>query len=162
MDPITRLIHTASVAVASIVMIAMMAMVAVDVAMRSFIGAGFPATAEIVSRYFMVALSLLPLALTQIEDRHIEVSIFTDRLSPAKRRINRIFCLCASLAAFGLLGWFTLFEAIHKTQLRAYVEAGTLQVPTWPSYWIPPISAALMVIVLILQISGQLMRKKDI
>ena len=160
MDPITRLIRHASMAVASVILIAMMLLVALDVSLRSFFGAGFPATAEIVSRYFMVAISLLPLALTQIEDRHIEVSIFTDRLGPRARKINTIFCLTLSLIAFALMGWFTLGEALHMTQLRAYVEAGTLIVPTWPSYWIPPISAALMVLVLALQILAQLMPSK--
>lgn len=72
MDAIERAVARISALVGSAVLLAMMLQITVDVFMRNFVGAGFPATANIVSRYYMVAVSFLPLAMTQVADRHIE------------------------------------------------------------------------------------------
>jgi TRAP-type C4-dicarboxylate transport system permease small subunit len=131
---------------------AMMLQITIDVFMRNFVGAGFPATPDIVSRYYMVAVSFLPLALTQVADRHIEATIFTDKLRGRARQVVLGLGVVVGIAVFALLAWGTGAEALRQTARGAYVEAGTIHFPTWPSYWILPVSAALMLVVLTLRL----------
>lgn len=152
MDATERAVAWISAIVGSAVLMAMMLQITVDVFMRNFVGAGFPATADIVSRYYMVAVSFLPLAMTQVADRHIEATIFTDKLRGGARRAVLLFGTAIGIAVFALVAWGTGAEAMRQTARAAYVEAGTIHVPTWPSYWIVPVSAALMLVVLALRL----------
>ncbi|NAZ17983.1 TRAP transporter small permease subunit, partial [Glutamicibacter soli] len=81
LKPIETAIARFSMVMGGLVLIAMMLQVVIDVLMRSFLGAGFPATADLVGKYYMVAVSLLPLALTELKRRHIEATIFTQNLT---------------------------------------------------------------------------------
>lgn len=130
--------------------------ITVDVLGRNLAGQAIPATADLVGKYYMVAVSFVPLALTQIHRRHIEATIFTDRMSGAPRRIVGVLGVAIAIAVFALMTWGTALEAIKNTARRSYVEAGLIHVPTWPSYWILPLSFALMVLVLALQLPAAL------
>ena len=152
MDALERFVARVSAFVGGLILMAMMLQITVDVLMRNFVGAGFPATADMVSRYYMVAVSFLPLAMTQIADRHIEATIFTDKLRGGARRAVVALGTLMAIAVFALLGWGTAAEAMKQTARRAYVEAGTIHFPTWPSYWILPVSALLMLIVLCIRL----------
>lgn len=130
----------------------MMVQIVVDVFMRNVMGAGFPATAELVSKYYMVAVSFIPVAYAELKRRHIEATIFTDYLP--KRLMPVIFFLgfALSLAVYGLLTWGTFGEAMKKTAKKAYVEAGSMDFYTWPSYWILPVAFGLMTLVCLLRL----------
>ncbi|TKW64973.1 MAG: TRAP transporter small permease [Paracoccus denitrificans] len=141
-----------SIVLGSLVLIAMMMQVVVDVFMRTFLGTGFPATADLVGKYYMVAVSFLPLAVTEIERRHIEATIFTQKLTGTPRRAVFLLGFVVALIVFAVMTWGSFTEALKQTERGAYIEAGTMRFPTWPSYWILPISFALMVIVLVLRI----------
>ncbi|MCB1352873.1 MAG: TRAP transporter small permease [Rhodobacteraceae bacterium] len=152
METVERWISRVSILCASLILLAMMLQVVIDVGMRSLLGAGFPATADIVARYYMVAVSFLPLAMTEIGRRHIEATIFTEGLRGAPRRAIQALGVTAGLVAFGLLAWGTALEALSQTRRGAYVEAGAIVVPTWPSYWILPVSLGLMEVVMVLRL----------
>lgn len=154
MNGLERLVARISAFVGSIVLVAMMLQIVIDVFMRNLVGAGFPATPDIVSRYYMVAVSFLPLAMTQALDRHIEATIFTNRLKGGALRAVLIGGVLVAIAVFGLLAWGGTLEALKQTARRAYVEAGVIHFPTWPSYWILPFSAALMLVVLVSRLAG--------
>lgn len=153
MRAVERWISRISLLFAALIVLAMMLQVVIDVAMRKILGAGFPATADIVGRYYMVAASFLPLAATEVGRRHIAATIFTDRLRGAPRKAIQGIGLLLSLGVFGLLFWGTLEEALKQTARGAYVEAGTINLPTWPSYWTLPLSFALMEIVLLMRLT---------
>ncbi len=152
METVERWISRISIVFASVIVLAMMLQIVIDVAMRNFLGGGFPATADVVSRYYMVAVSFLPLAMTEVGRRHISATIFTDKLKGGPRRAIQVLGVGLGLAVFGILTWGTGVEALSQTSRDAYVEAGVLRVPTWPSYWILPISFGLMEIVLVLRL----------
>lgn len=153
MKALERWISRISLLFASLVVLAMMLQVVVDVAMRKALGAGFPATADIVGRYYMVAVSFVPLAATEVGRRHIAATIFTDQLRGPARKAVQGFALLLSLGVFGLLFWGTLEEALKQTARAAYIEAGTINLPTWPSYWTLPLSFVLMEIVLLMRLA---------
>ncbi|MFV0243558.1 MAG: TRAP transporter small permease [Qingshengfaniella sp.] len=152
MEKLETWISRISILFAGLIVLAMMLQVVVDVFMRNFVGAGLPATAELVSRYYMVAVSFLPLAMTETARRHIEATIFTGGLTGMARTAIYLLGCGMGLIVFGLLAYGSLREAIGKTGLGAYVDVGTLRFPTWPSYWILPVSFALMEVVLILKL----------
>lgn len=135
-----------------IILCLMMVQIVVDVFMRNVLGAGFPATAELVAKYYMVAVSFVPVAYAELKRRHIEATIFTDYLP--KRAMPPIFLLGFALSAlvYGTLTWGTYREAVSKTLRKAYVEAGAMDFYTWPSYWILPIAFGVMTLVCVLRV----------
>lgn len=152
METLERWIDRISVVFASVVLLAMMLQIVIDVIMRSMLGAGFPATADLVSRYYMVAISLLPLAVTEIHRRHIEATIFTDKLRGGLRHAVAWLGILIALCVFAMMAHASFGEAMKQTARGAYVEVGTTVFPTWPSYWIPPASFALMALVLLVRV----------
>lgn len=64
LKPIETAIARFSMVMGGVVLVLMMLQVVIDVFMRAFLGAGFPATPDLVGKYYMVAVSVFPLALT--------------------------------------------------------------------------------------------------
>ena len=152
MKSIETVIARVSIVLGSLVMVAMMMQVVVDVFMRTFLGTGFPATPDLVGKYYMVAVSFLPLAVTEIHRRHIEATIFTQKLTGLPRKAVFLFGFVVALIVFAVMAWGSFGEAMKQTGRGAYIEVGTAHFPTWPSYWILPISFSLMIVVLVLRI----------
>ncbi|AUH32664.1 TRAP transporter small permease [Paracoccus tegillarcae] len=141
-----------SMALGGLVLVAMMMQVVVDVFMRAFLGAGFPATSDLVSKYYMVAVSVLPLALTEVKRRHIEATIFTQKLTGTSLKAVQLFGFVIFACVLAVLLYGGTVEAISKTARGAYVEAGTIRFVTWPSYWIMPLSFGLALLIMVLRI----------
>lgn len=146
-------IRRVTVVVGCFVLCLMMLQVVVDVFLRTFAGAGFPATPDLVSKYYMVAVSFLPLALTEVKRRHIEATIFTEKLTGRARDAVFLLGFAIGTAVFSVLFWGTAQEAISQTARGSYVEAGVVRFLTWPSYWILPVSFGLMTVMLALRVA---------
>ena len=147
-----RFVGTATKLIGSVVLILMALQIVVDVFMRNLVGAGFPATTDLVSKYYMILVSFLPIAYAELQRRHVEASVFTDMLPRPTHRWIYLLGFALSFAAYVLLAWGTFREAIVQTGRGAYVEAGALIFYTWPGYWVLPISFALMALVLALRL----------
>ncbi|HPQ95355.1 MAG: TRAP transporter small permease [Thiothrix sp.] len=135
-----------------IILILMMLQVVIDVFMRAFLGAGFPATADLVGKYYMVAVSVLPLALTELKRRHIEATIFTQNLSRKALKTVLLFGFLVFGVVLAVLTYGSMLEAISKTTRGAYIEAGLVHFITWPSYWILPFSFGLALVIIVIRI----------
>lgn len=131
-----------------LILCGMMLQIVIDVVMRNTIGHGLPATPEIVSRYSMVALSFLPIAFTEIRRRHIEASLFTDKLPIRYKRFVLLFGYILSFIVYSILTYGTGVEAWVQTRRGAYIESGVTNLAVWPSYWVLPFSFGMMVIVI--------------
>ncbi|MCI4663022.1 MAG: TRAP transporter small permease subunit [Neomegalonema sp.] len=127
-------------------------LIVIDVFLRNVVGAGFPVTAELVAKYFMVAVSFLPVAYAELRRRHIEATIFTDYLPKSLMPVVFFFGFLLSAGAYGLLTWGSATDALSKTARGAYVEAGTMDFVTWPAYWIPVIGFGMMVLICVLRL----------
>ncbi|MBA83835.1 TRAP transporter small permease [Thalassobius sp. S69A] len=138
--------------VGSAILILMALQIVIDVAMRNLLGAGFPATAEIVSKYYMLAVSFLPIAYAELQRRHVEASIFTDMMPRKTHGVIYALGFALSLIVYCLLAWGTGKEALHQTKRGAYVEAGAMDFYTWPGTWILPFCFGLMAIVVALRL----------
>ncbi|WP_221794285.1 TRAP transporter small permease [Oceanobacter mangrovi] len=141
-----------TIGIGSLILVLMVLQIVIDVAMRSLLGAGFPATSELVSKYYMVAVSFLPIAYAELRNRHVEATIFTDRLPARLKLLVTLIGFLLSLAVYSMLAWGTLQEAIGHTEKGSYVESGVDMFYTWPSYWILPLSFALMALVASLRV----------
>lgn len=138
--------------VGSAILILMALQIVIDVAMRNLVGAGFPATAELVSKYYMLAVSFLPIAYAELQRRHVEASIFTDMMPKWTHTPIYGLGFVLSLFVYGILAYGTFREAVSKTSRGAYVEAGTIDFYTWPGTWILPVCFGLMFIVVLMRL----------
>lgn len=147
MELINRFIANATKWIGSAILLLMALQIVIDVFMRNVVGAGFPATSELVSKYYMLAVSFLPVAYSELKRRHVEASIFTNMLPKKLHPAVYFLGFAISLAAYGILAWGTAKEALVQTGRGAYVETGTLFFYTWPGYWILPVCFGLMALV---------------
>ena len=147
-----NIVGAATKIIGSAVLVLMALQIVIDVFMRNVVGAGFPATTDLVSKYYMVLVSFLPIAYAELQRRHVEASVFTDLMPQVTHRWIYLFGFVLSLVVYVLLAWGSFGEAMKQTDRGAYVEAGTVVFYTWPGYWILPVSFALMAVVLVLRI----------
>lgn len=147
-----RLISGGTIAIGGFVLMLMMLQVVVDVVLRQVLGAGFPATPDLVGKYYMVALAVLPIALTEVKRRHIEATIFTDKLPERARNAFGLLGFVLATAVYGLLTYASTTDALRQTAKGAYIEAGVLKVLTWPSYWFLPLAFGAMAILTALRV----------
>ncbi|PHR61743.1 MAG: C4-dicarboxylate ABC transporter [Robiginitomaculum sp.] len=138
--------------IGSIVLCLMAVQIVVDVTMRNVLGTGFPATSELVSKYFMLVVSFLPVAYAELERRHIEASVFTDLMPDFTRPAVNLLGFVLSFIVYAFLTYGTAAEAARQTSRKSYVETGLTDFYTWPGYWILPICFGLMTIVLGLRV----------
>ena len=152
LKPIETAVARISMVLGGVVLLAMMLQVVIDVFMRAFLGAGFPATADLVGKYYMVAVSVLPLALTELKRRHIEATVFTQTLTGTPLKLVQLLGFGIFAAVLAVLTYGSCLEAMRQMSRGAYIEAGTLRFVTWPSYWILPISFGLALLIMSIRI----------
>lgn len=150
--PIKTAVARFSMVLGGLVLCAMMLQVVVDVGMRAILGAGFPATPDLVGKYYMVAVSVLPLALTEVKRRHIEATVFTQHLSGRAHDAVLLFGFLIFGTVLTVLLYGSTSEAIRQMARGAYIQAGTMHFVTWPSYWILPFSFGLALIVIVIHV----------
>lgn len=154
MKHIERIIERLTILIGSVILVMMVLQIVVDVGMRTLFDKGLPATSELVSHYYMVMVSFLPIAYSELRRRHVEATIFTDHLKTTPRLIVELFGFVLSALVYAVLWWGTLEEAISNTAKGTYVESGITMFFTWPSYWILPISFGLMTGVLLFRVAS--------
>ena len=131
--------------VVSGVVISLMALhIVADVAGRYIFRAPLPGTVEFVSRYYMVVLVFLPLALVQRRDTHFVAGLFTDNLrAPIKQRLIAVTQVAMAVVA-GLLAWCGVSAAEYATRTGEQVQAAEFVIMSWPGRWLVPLGFALM------------------
>lgn len=151
MRSVEKWIGRVTVLLGSTVLCLMMLQVVFDVFLRSLAGAGVPATPDLVSKYYMVAVSFLPLAITEVKRRHIEATIFTEALGGRAKQGVFLLGFLLGCVVYALLFYGATAEAISQTSRGTYVEAGVVRFLTWPSYWILPVSFGLMLAMMLMR-----------
>jgi TRAP-type C4-dicarboxylate transport system permease small subunit len=137
---------------AGLMAVVMMIHVTADVTGRTLFNAPIVGTLEIVSAYYMAALSFLPLALITRERGHIIVELFTGWMTRRGRTLLDAAVAIVSLIYVALFTWQAVLVAIEKTEMREAREAGIGFVPIWQSRWVVPIGFGLMAIYLLIYI----------
>jgi TRAP-type C4-dicarboxylate transport system permease small subunit len=111
-----------------------------------------PATYEIVTNYYMVALAFIPLAWLERSGGMVSVEIAEPMLGPRALWMSDRLVAVISTAIYGTLAWVT-FEASLKTFASGtFVLAQNIPIPTWPAYFLPPLGFLLAALVTLTRI----------
>ena len=124
----------------------MMLHITTDVILRFVFNSPIRGTITIVSHYYMVILGFCSLAVAESRDAHVSVEVFTE-LMP--RNVQSVLAAMAAFLAaivFGFVTVRTWIEAIHKMEISAAIQQGSLTIPVWPSYFALPLGCGLMAV----------------
>lgn len=113
--------------------------ISLDVIMRYVLNNPIPATNEVVSFYYMIALTFLPILSLELGDNHIKTDLFFRHFP---KRFQSISIAASGLLAiffYWLLTYVCFVEAISATE-RHEVVMGVHLLPIWPSRWLLPIA----------------------
>jgi TRAP-type C4-dicarboxylate transport system permease small subunit len=136
----------------------MMLHVSADVSGRYFFGRPIEGTTEVVSAYYMVVVAYLPWAYLSRNDTHIAVDIFT-RLMPMgfAHWLDVVVKVVVALYLVVFI-YQTGSQAINQTRIHEVWQAGTTYIPVWPSRWVPPVAASLMLLYLVVKILDDIIK----
>jgi TRAP-type C4-dicarboxylate transport system permease small subunit len=130
----------------------MMLHVTVDVTGRYVFNRPIEGTTEVVAAYYMVMIAYLPWAWIAARDSHIVAGLFRQIGSPRFDfwvEISAKLLTILYLMAFVYQAWL---QALRQTHAGEVWLAGTSYLPVWPSRWLLPVSAALMLVHLVLRV----------
>jgi len=131
-----RCLLIVSGAAAGATILSMTLLITVDVLGRYLFGMPTQIAVEM-SGYMLVAMIFLGLAYTDSCERHITITVFTDRLSPGTRRRFAFVNAAVATLFSGWLAWFTLQPVLQDYALGTVSLTGT-RTPTWiPGLFIP-------------------------
>lgn len=145
---------------AGLALMAMMLLTVVSSAGRFLFSAPIP-DMEAIDEMLLVAVVFLPLAYTQARREHVEVTLFTDRLSGEIRRRLIWFGCLVGLVAFAVLAY-----AMGHGALRAFNSGdaylGVNKIVTWPARAAAVIGLAALIIRLTLDLTVARYRKAEL
>lgn len=155
MRPLARL-HTllldTLVLIGALAIVAMMLHVIVDVILRNVSNTPIPATYEIVTKYYMIALAFVPLAFVEGRGGMVQVEVIDPFLSARLRDALERLVAALSAAVYGTLAWVTLLDAVDAFSTGAFVMAQTYRLPVWPGFFLPPLGFALATVAVFIRI----------
>lgn len=137
--------------VAGVALFAMMLLTVISSGGRFLFALPVP-DAEAIAEMLLVAVVFLPLAYTQAQRQHVEVTLFTDAARAAIRRRFIWFGCLVGFVAFSMLTY-----AMSRGALRAYETGdsylGVNEIVTWPARTIAVVGLAAFVIRLALDLT---------
>lgn len=147
MDLIDRLLKgfaSALAVAAGAAMVLMMAHIVADVAMKYLLNDPIDGTTEVVAAYYMAATVFLPLAYVAVSGEHLDVTLFTQRLSGIPLKILTVLGLLATALYLGFICYHGVVEALRRTAEGEAWETSVKLLAVWPSRWFLPIGAGAM------------------
>ena len=117
--------------------------VGVDIVMRNVWNSPIPATWEIVTHYYMVALAFIPLAWVEKTGGMVQVEVINGMLSPRVMRVSDTLVALIAVVIYATLAYVTYKAAMSRMSVSAFVMANQVRVVIWPAYWLPPLGFGL-------------------
>ncbi|MCA2012149.1 TRAP transporter small permease [Cereibacter sphaeroides] len=119
-----------------VVSVSVMALhISAEVLSRLFLGQSLFGTIEIISYYYMVAASFLPLASAQLQGQMIATDAFSKIVPAVLRPVTDFLGRLVSLATCGMLIWAAWVQALSKTAVNEAISGLGAPVLIWPSRW---------------------------
>lgn len=138
----------------ALAILTLMLHVGLDVVLRNVLNQPIPATYEIVTNYYMIALAFVPLAWVERGGGMVQVEVIDGLLSARMIRISdRIVALFSTLI-YSALAWVTLASALRNWSAGTFVMAQTVAVPTWPAYFLVPLGFGLAALATLIRAVG--------
>lgn len=138
--------------IGAVAIITLMIHVVIDVALRNTTNTPVPATYEIVTHYYMIALAFIPLAWVERGGGMVQVEVIEPFLNEHTRHWSDRLVALISTVIYGALSWVTLLTAMKNLKTGAFVMAQNIAVPTWPAYFLLPLGFALAALITFLRI----------
>ena len=136
--------------------ITLMLHVLADVILRSTVSYSLPATVDLVTRYYMILLALLPLGWVEWRCDMISVEVIEGALS---KRIDKALSVLVSLLSAGIYLVLTLStwsKAMEHYDIGSYIISLNTKIPVWPSHFILPLAFGVALLVCLLRIPVKL------
>lgn len=137
--------------VAVLSLLSMVISISADAMGRYLFNAPFSGNYEYTSLFAMVSLTFMGMPATYASGGHIRLTIFVARLDRIPGHLSERLNVLLGIAAFGLLAWMTVGEAIHKFAVRE-TTLGVVQFPMYWSYVWVPLGASLLCLRLIFEL----------
>lgn len=131
---------------------AMMIHVVTDVAMRNFSNRPIPATYEIVTNYYMIALAFIPLAWVERSGGMVQVEVTEALLGPKSKAWSDRLVALISTVIYGGLAWVTWIAALKSYRVGEFVMAQNTPVAIWPAAFLLPLGFALATMITAIRI----------
>ncbi|HZK24977.1 MAG TPA: TRAP transporter small permease subunit [Oscillospiraceae bacterium] len=155
MNWLVRLMDRAAVLLAlvgTLGLVAMMLHISLDIILRSTMSVSIPATLELVTRYYMVSLALLPLAWVEWRKEMIFVEALGGFFGDIGVRVVDVLVSVLSAGIYVVLTIATWSKAIEQYEIGSYVMSLSFPMPVWPTYFILPIAFGMAAMVSIVRI----------
>lgn len=144
LDRLLRMIAGMLATVAGIAMILMMLHIVADVAWKYALNDPIDGTTEVVAAYYMTAIVFLPFAYVALAGEHLDVTLFTQRLSGRPLRILTLLGMIATALYLGFICYHGVMEAIRRTAEGEAWETSVKLLGVWPGRWFLPIGMGAM------------------
>lgn len=126
---------------------AMMVHVTLDVIARAVWSVSIPATLELVTRYYMITLALLPLGWVEWKRQMITVELFSGLFGSMGIKVIDALVALLSAGIYLVFTQATWSKATEQYELGAYVMSLDFPMPVWPTYFVLPLAFALAALV---------------
>ncbi|MBX3576692.1 MAG: TRAP transporter small permease [Rhizobiaceae bacterium] len=134
--------------VGALAVVIMLVHISAYVVMRIFFASPIPATVEIVSSYYMLAVAFLPIAWAERRGEMISIEVFSGLFPPLmKRLLVPLFVAVVTFGAYVILTYTTWLVAAREFQAGSFVMSLNRAIPVWPGFFMLPIGFALAALV---------------
>ena len=140
-------VTSGAIAVASVLVLGLVAHVSLDVVMRYVFGLPLNSTILFVSVYYMVAIAFLPLGLVEETDSHIAVELLVERFPDKFQTVLLFIATVLTAVVTAAVAVRTGQDALVMHNAGAFSIEPSGKIITWPSYFFLPIGLGLMSIV---------------
>ncbi|MCI5077066.1 TRAP transporter small permease [Oricola sp.] len=138
--------------IGALAILTLMIHVVTDVVLRNTVNTPIPATYEIVTNYYMVALAFIPLAWVERGGGMVQVEVIDPFLNDHTRHWSDRLVALISTVIYAGLTWVTFLTAMKNFKTGTFVMAQNVSLPTWPAYYLPPLGFALATLIVALRI----------
>lgn len=151
MQAIGRLLSwmsTGSAILGAIAILLMMLQVSLDVLLKNLFVWPVPFTATLVTKWYMVAIAFLPLAMTEILDRNISVEVMFQRFNQRWQRIvgGAVCLFSAGMACIMVMPLWK--EALLRMEAGSFVVENGQSISVWQTHFFLPVGIGLFALVL--------------
>lgn len=147
--------------IGALAILALMVHIMSDVVLRNAINQPVPATYEIVTNYYMVALAFVPLAWLERRGGMVNVEVIEPLLNARMLWLSDKLVAVISTVIYLALAWVTWQASLKTYAAGTFVMAQTLAFPTWPAYFLPPLGFLLAAVVTVTRIFAPFGAKPD-
>lgn len=125
--------------------------IVLDVFLKAVFNQPIPATLEIVSYYYMVAIAFLPVAYVQKNREHISVDLFTMGFGARGLALIDAIVSVITIAYTATLTWLVYGKAVKAFSKGEMQDVVFFELPIWPARWMLPFAFGAMCLVLLYQ-----------